>query len=265
MIPFLNGTDKKIAISYRHFLKGNKSIDQTREMLHNYQYGKTTITYQVRFADRKSLQINVHPNKSVETIAPIGTSLQDIEKKVEKRARWILEQQRFFNTFLPRTPPRQYISGETHNYLGKQYLLKTRASKTKQIEIQQNCLMVYTPTPKDPITVKKIVETWYLSNAEEWFTRLLQETYPLFAREKITYPILKIKRMAHRWGSCTATNKIVLHPDIIQAPLICIRYVLIHELCHLVVPYHNKAFYRLLDSKMPDWRRWKGRLDLGMV
>jgi len=95
-------------------------------MLHKYQYGKTTINYQVKFADRKTLKINVHPDKSIETIAPIGTSLQAIAQKVEKRARWIVEQQRFFDAFLPRTPIRQYLSGETHKYLGKQYLLKTR-------------------------------------------------------------------------------------------------------------------------------------------
>jgi len=234
-------------------------------MLHEYHYGDTVIEYRIRYTDRKTLQINVHPDKSVETVAPIGTPPQAIAQKVEKRARWIVEQQRFFDAFLPRTRPREYVSGETHKYLGKPYLLKIRNGAIDRIELQHGCLMVYTPLHKDQIYLKKIVEAWYLFHAEEYFTRLLQETFPLFAKEKIPYPTLQIKRMAHRWGSCTASNKIVLHPAIIQAPLVCIRYVIIHELCHLVIPYHNKAFYRLLDNKMPNWRRWKKRLDLGMV
>jgi len=234
-------------------------------MLHTYQYGTTTITYQVRFAERKTLRISVHPDKSVETLAPIGTDLAAIEKKVKKRARWIVDQQRFFDAFLPRTPPRQYVSGETYKYLGKQYLLKIRVGDAETVKMQQGCLMVYTANPKDTAKVKKLVDAWYSAHAKRWFTRLLKETYPLFKREKIPFPELRIQRMAHRWGSCTATKKIVLHPDIIQAPVICIRYVLIHELCHLVIPAHNSAFYKLLDGKMPNWRRWKTRLDLGMV
>jgi len=234
-------------------------------MLHKYQYGKTTIAYRVRFAERKTLQINVHPDKSVETVAPIGTPLEAIEQKVEKRAKWIVQQQRFFDAFLPRTPPRQYVSGETHKYLGKHYLLKIRMADIEKVRMQQGCLMVYTPMPNDKTTVKKLVHSWYLKQATQWFTRLLDESYLLFKREKIAFPILQIRRMSNRWGSCTASGKIILHPDIVQAPVICIRYVLIHELCHLVIPAHNKAFYRLLDGKMPDWRRWKERLDKGMV
>ncbi|HEU4629719.1 MAG TPA: M48 family metallopeptidase [Gemmatimonadaceae bacterium] len=38
-------------------------------------------------------------------------------------------------------------------------------------------------------------------------------------------------------------------------------YLLLHELCQLRVPHHGPAFWRLLDACMPDWERWRRRLD----
>ncbi len=75
--------------------------------------------------------------------------------------------------------------------------------------------------------------------------------------------------MKHRWGSClpprpssASSGKIILNPELIKAPKRCMQYVVIHELCHLVVPQHNKAFYSLLSELMPEWERWKGSLEL---
>lgn len=70
-----------------------------------------------------------------------------------------------------------------------------------------------------------------------------------------------ITRMAKRWGSCTAQGRIRLNADLIAMPVRCIHCVVVHELCHLVHPYHDKAFYNLLDQVMPDRERWKARLE----
>lgn len=56
-------------------------------------------------------------------------------------------------------------------------------------------------------------------------------------------------------------GKIILNPELIKAPKRCMQYVVIHELCHLVIPQHNKAFYSLLSELMPGWERWKLRLE----
>ena len=67
--------------------------------------------------------------------------------------------------------------------------------------------------------------------------------------------------MENRWGSCTSNGKIIINPEIIKAPTKCIEYLIIHEMCHLIIRSHNKAFYMMLSQKMPDWKRWKNRLE----
>lgn len=64
-----------------------------------------------------------------------------------------------------------------------------------------------------------------------------------------------------RWGSYTSSGKILLNPELIKAPVRCIDYFIIHELCHSIEPLHNKSFYKLLETLMPDWKRWKNRLE----
>ncbi|MBI9046146.1 MAG: M48 family metallopeptidase [Anaerolineaceae bacterium] len=42
-----------------------------------------------------------------------------------------------------------------------------------------------------------------------------------------------------------------------KTPIDCIDYVIVHELCPLVYPHHDKAFYRLMKKIMPDWQERK--------
>jgi predicted metal-dependent hydrolase len=87
-------------------------------------YGNGEIDFRLKRRQRRTLAISVDPDGSVEVIAPIDAPLGKVLEKVRKRASWIRRQQRFFIQFQPRTPDRQYVGGETHLYLGRQYKLK---------------------------------------------------------------------------------------------------------------------------------------------
>ena len=67
--------------------------------------------------------------------------------------------------------------------------------------------------------------------------------------------------MPTRWGSCTPRGKIILNPELIKAPKGCIEYVIIHELCHLIYHDHTRKFIDLQTKEMPDWEKWKSKLE----
>tara|TARA_R110002051_G_scaffold78626_1_gene142209 strand:+ start:16009 stop:16710 length:702 start_codon:yes stop_codon:yes gene_type:complete len=229
--------------------------------MRSIQYGTQEIFFELQRSGRKTLAIEVHPDSTVHIIAPEDSSIQDIDQKVEKRASWIIKQQQYFEQFLPRTPERQYVSGETHYYLGKSYLLKVSSGSVNQIKLKGGKLQVTCKEEINQEKVKKLLAQWYYQHAEKKFNKLALEAYSKFKEYNFEMPKIEIRRMSKRWGSCNTIDKIILNPEIIKASSKCIEYVLIHEMCHLVITNHSSKFYNTLTSVMPTWQKWKNKLE----
>ena len=74
------------------------------------------------------------------------------------------------------------------------------------------------------------------------------------------YAVVRIKNQKTRWGSCSAKGNINLNLRLMMAPDPVIDYVIIHELCHLRELNHSLAFWALVESCCPDYRRWRNWL-----
>jgi len=229
--------------------------------MHKITYGTKDIYFEVKRSSRKTMAIEVHPDCSVQIIAPELSSIADIEKKVAKRASWITKQQFFFEQFLPRIPEREYVSGETHYYLGKSYLLKIRLGDLDEVKLKAGRLEVTCKEDYSPEKIKNLLAHWYYQHAEKKFKKLAKDAFAKFKEYDFKEPQLEIRRMSKRWGSCNTIDKISINPELIKAPSKCIEYVMIHEMCHIVVKNHNKAFYNILASVMPNWQKWKDKLE----
>ena len=229
--------------------------------MHKVKYGTKDIFYELERSNRKTLAIEVHPDSSVHIIAPEQSSLIDIEKKVVKRANWITKQQLYFEQFLPRTPEREYVSGETHYYLGKSYILKINAGSLNEVKLKAGQLQVICKENSTPEKVKTLLAHWYYRHAEKKFHKLAKEAFLKFKEYDFEEPQLEIRRMAKRWGSCNTIDKITINPELIKAPSKCIEYVMLHEMCHLVIKNHNRQFYHILSSILPEWKKWKYKLE----
>jgi predicted metal-dependent hydrolase len=223
-------------------------------------FGSQTIEYQLELMKRGTLSISVHPDLKVVVKAPEGTNLEEINQRVYHRAKWILNQQRQFEIFLPDVPPRKYISGESHRFLGRQYRLKVVKMDSEEIKLSRQFLEVYTPDTTFPY-VRQLVESWYREQASKIFQEHLSACYTKFTREAIPYPKIQIRKMQSSWGSCSAKGTISLNIKLIQVPTEFIDYVIVHELCHLKYLHHEPEFYKLLSRMMPDWERKKEKLD----
>jgi len=231
--------------------------------LHQVAYGTQIIAYRLDLGERKTLAVSVQPDLSVVVKAPAGTPLEQVKQKVAARASWILKQQREFSRYLPNVPPRRYVSGENHRYLGRQYRLKVigiAAAETEHVELTRQFLAAYVHD-KSPEYVRPLVEAWFHEQAQEVFAARLQACYPKAARFGLPFPRIVVRKMKASWGSCSARGLITLNLKLIQVPVEYIDYVILHELCHLQERNHGAEFEKLLMRVLPDWRERKQRLD----
>lgn len=229
------------------------------------KYGSSTIEYSLSYAERLTLGIKVYPDKSVHVIAPIGTSTDKISEKVHSKAAWILRQQDFFLSFHPITPPRRFISGETHLYLGKQYRLKLVETDKESVKLHGGNITIFSKDNSNKNRIEKLLKAWFKNKADQHFSKLFQELAPLAKPFFSGTPTLKYRWMDKRWGSCSQKGEILLNTELIKAPKKCIEYVIIHELCHLAHLNHSAAFYELLEKLSPNWRKTKYELEKLMV
>lgn len=120
------------------------------------------------------------------------------------------------------------------------------------------------PNKADVDAIREVIEAWYRDHArpifEQRLSRCLRASKPFLGIEQVD---LVVRKMKSRWGSCTPTGRIVLNLDLIKAPVQCIDYIIMHELCHLAVMDHSAKFWSLLSKCMPHWG--KRRLALSKI
>lgn len=227
-------------------------------MRSHIQFGSKRIDFKLEYTDRRSLGITVTPDLLVIVKAPAGSTLDQVKIKLQRKAPWIIKQQNYFLSFQPKMPPRKYVSGETHLYLGRQYRLKVIDGNIDDVKLRGKFIEVITTNrPR----VKALLHAWYLDHASDKFSRIAQPLIDRFKKYKVEPTSIQLRAMPARWGSCTPKGKIILNPDLIRAPKACIEYVIIHELCHLVYHEHSQRFIDLQTREMKDWEKWKEKLE----
>lgn len=219
--------------------------------------------YELSFGTGRHLSISVHPDLRVTARAPVGAEHERVDQRVRARSVWIRRQQRRFLELHPLPQPKRYISGETHHYLGRGYRLRVRRGEAA-VSRQGSFLLVTLKGPLSGRQVRDLLESWYRERAREVFADRLERVLKLAPRSLPRPRRLRLRRMASRWGSCTAAGTVTLSIDLVRAPASCIDYVIVHELCHLLETSHSRRFFALLEWLVPDWRRARRRLNLAV-
>lgn len=178
---------------------------------------------------------------------------------------WIARQLDFFEQFQPLPPRKQFVSGETHYYLGRQYRLKVVQDASPRVRLIGRYLHVFVDDPSDGDKVAGRLQLWYRRHARQIFLQRMETCAEKLRNEGIPDPEVKLRQMKNRWGSYVSPRTILLNPELVKAPLYCIEYVIMHELCHLRYPNHGSGFYRLLRRCMPDWETRKEKLELSIL
>lgn len=228
---------------------------------HIIEYGSRKIPYQLHREDRKRLRIVVAPELTVDIFAPRSAGDEQVQAAIKKKTPWIFRTLDKLEAYHPLPAPKQYLSGETFLYLGRQYRLKVENGVTQPAKLLGRFLWVWVANRTDVQSVKRSVEAWYRKRAHETLGRYLEKCYTIASKHGVPQPNVVIRLMRRRWGSCSPSGRITFNVNLVQVPVHCIEYVIMHELCHLKQSNHSKAFYSLLTRCQPDWRKRKETLD----
>ena len=71
-----------------------------------------------------------------------------------------------------------------------------------------------------------------------------------------------VQQMKTKWGSCNpATGIVRLNTELARKPPVCLEYIVVHELAHLLEPTHNIRFQLLMSEAMPHWQQVRDELN----
>ena len=226
-------------------------------------YGDERIGFAIRFLPRPARRIAIHvdPGGAVQVDAPLEASASEVIAAVRLRARWVWQRLQEHRQRTRHVLPREYVSGETHFYLGKRYQLKVQLDPNvpQSVKLLGGRLEVITHS-RQAAQIRVLLDAWYRQRAEEVFGRRLLECAGGLRWLK-QLPGFRLRVMQTQWGSCSPKGELVLNPQLVKAPRHCIDYVIFHELCHLKEHNHSPLYYRLLSRVLPDWEQRKLELD----
>lgn len=243
---------------------GMTDIDAGKGPTHRVPYGDGQLPFlwrrDLESNCRRRARICVHPNGLVEVQTPSDVTLVEAKRALLKRAHWVTRHLREIEARRADLLAREYVSGETHFYLGRRHPLKIIPGDRKpEVKLLRGKLCVTTPDTSEA-TIKRALEEWYREHARALFARRLEAVADRLAWVRKTPPCA-IRNMKTQWGSCSPSGTILLNPYLVKTPVRCIDYVILHELCHIKEHNHGVRFYQLLTTAMPDWKRIKGNLD----
>lgn len=219
-------------------------------------FGTTTIPYAIRRTGRvKTVAVAVDPEDGVILTAPEHTAVPRLDAIVRSKARWILTRLARRSELPPAPGAREFVSGESFPYLGRQYRLKVAAAdEAEDALLDHGRLVVRVAAGFDPQArpgrVRSLLVGWYRARAvirlppivDEWARRL-----------KVEPTAVRVVSQKLRWGSCDASGVLRLNWRVVGAPTRVIEYVVAHELNHLRYPDHTRAFWASLGRPMPDY------------
>lgn len=226
------------------------------------KYGKRKIPVVLIKRNRKTVAITVKPDRTVEIYIPEGADRARVMKLAGRKAKWMAKHLDYFEKNAKHAVRKEYVSGETHSFMGRKYRLRIRKSIRERIRKSGGFIYLYTNRNGDIGHRKEMLYSWYKWQAEKQFAEILDSRVGRLKKHRIKPPEFYVKKMRSRWGSCSPKKgRINLNLELIKTPRECIEYIIDHELLHFLNRNHDKKYYELLAKTTPDWKRKKEKLE----
>ena len=193
---------------------------------------------------RNSIALVIHPNGIVEVRAPKYLPDFTVRAFVKSKSAWIEERLAFVAR--KKSKEKKFINGEKFLFMGNEYVLQI--GNYLQIEIKDGKLLF----PLGMVSKGSVyLEKWYIRQAKSFVKKLVDE---YSVSMNTSYNGLSFSDTSSKWGSCTHDNKLQFNWRLVMAPLLVMRYVVIHALSHTTQKNHKVLFWNTVRKYNPSYK-----------
>ena len=138
-------------------------------------------------------------------------------------------------------------------YQGQSYplrLIEQTKKRTTLIFDQEVFLLYY--HQYNEVLFQKHVDNFYKEEAKQFVPLLVEKWSGQMALVPTNIRFRKTKR---QWGSCSGKNILSFNTMMMKLPQDVIQYIIVHELAHIKHKHHQKSFWKLVETYIPDYKQ----------
>ncbi len=218
------------------------------------------IKVEVLRKDIKNLHLGVYPpNGRVRVAAPLVVSDEAVRLAVIDKLGWIRRQKAKFAE-QPRQSQREMVNGESHFFLGQRYRLRVHEHDAPAFVAVRGIasLDLFVRPGTSAEQREAILLRWHREQLKALIPPLLEKWQPILGVQVADWGV---KKMKTKWGSCNpASRRVWFNLELAKKPMLCLEYIVVHELVHLLERHHNDRFAGLIEAHVPQWRQYREML-----
>lgn len=211
--------------------------------------------------DIKNLHLAVYPPLGrIRVAAPLHVNDEAVRLFTISKLPWIKRQQAKF-TGQERQSAREFVTGESHYYLGRRYRLNVIYQEAAPAVVVRNrkTMDLFVRVGSDTAARERVLLTWYRYQLKEEVAPLISKWEAITG---VTVTEWGVKQMKTKWGTCNReAGRIWLNLELIKKPAQCVEYIILHELVHLLERHHNDRFTAYMNRFMPLWGHYREELN----
>lgn len=209
----------------------------------------------------KHLHIVVQPpDGRVRVSVPLHVRDETVRMSIITHLAWIHRKQAQFER-QQRQTAREMVSGESHYVQGRRYLLHVKEyNGPPYVRIRNNKILELHVRPgTDTLKREAVLHAWYRQRLSEQIPGIIARWEPVMGVQVAEW---RIKKMKTRWGTCNINDRrIWINLELAKKPLVCLEYIIVHEMVHLLERHHNARFKGYMDRFIPQWRHYRDMLN----
>jgi len=215
-----------------------------------------------RSTGRRTLTVSIDERADIRVASPFRMKEQEINAFIHEKAEWILKKVREAKRNKDILDQKEFDHGQSFLFLGRKHKLNIVEQDVKRCRIDFDILKGWSVIIPQELSlegrrlqIKEKMIQWYREQAKEILGGRIFQYARVIGVEPKKIAIRTQKRL---WGCCDYnTQTIHLNWQIVLSPIKVVDYIVIHELCHLMVPSHSKRFWKKVEKVMPDFKRYR--------